>query len=235
MKSRPRLVVALDLDDAVVARRLADQLRGQVDVLKIGLQLFAAAGPALVREFVKREWQVFLDLKVHDIPATAARTVEVACDLGVELLTVHVSGGRRMLEAAVGARTEARPKLVGVTLLTSLSGSDLTTMGWAGTAASVVDRLGRIAHDVGCDGVVASPLEVAEIKHSFGSDFLVVTPGIRPAGQATQDQVRTTTASAAVVAGADYLVVGRPIVQAQDPAAAAAALLLEIEAATERE
>jgi orotidine-5'-phosphate decarboxylase len=225
-----RLVVALDVPDAARARDAAAQLRGNADVLKVGLELFTAAGPDLVREFVDDGWGVFLDLKLHDIPATVQRSVARAADLGVELLTLHAVGGPAMMAAAAEARA-GRLRLLAVTVLTSMDAGQMAAVGLRGTPAEAVDRLGELARGAGIDGVVASPQEVAAIKKAIGSDFLVVTPGIRPAGSARDDQARIATPGDAVRAGADYLVVGRPIMRAGNPAAAAAEIKHQMETA----
>ncbi len=231
--SRPRLIVALDVPDAERALRAAEALQGHADVLKVGLQLFIAQGPALVRDLVSMGWGIFLDLKIHDIPATAAGAVQAAAELEVELLTLHTSGGRKMLEAAVAARSTQRlPRLLGVTLLTSLSAEDLPAVGIDGTPVSLVEKRCQVAHASGCDGVVASVREAAAIRARWGLEFLVVTPGIRPIGADTHDQARVATPVAAMAAGADYLVVGRPILQADDPAAAADAIRASMESPT---
>lgn len=231
--SRPRLVVALDVDGADTALGIASRLEGRVDVLKVGLELFTTAGPDLVRRLVDRDWKVFLDLKVHDIPATAAGAVRAAGRLGVELLTLHASGGHRMLTAAAEARGEGRrPRLLAVTVLTSLGRDDLERVGWRRDPGALVERLQRVARGAGCDGVVASVHEARAIKDACGSGFLVVTPGIRPTGAATDDQARVATPAAAVRAGSDYLVVGRPILRAADPGAAADAIREEMVSAT---
>ncbi len=220
----------MDVADADRAREVAETLRGHADVLKVGLELFTAQGPGLVRDLMSMGWGIFLDLKVHDIPATAAGAVRAAADLEVELLTLHTSGGRKMLEAAVAARSESRlPRLLGVTVLTSLSAEDLTAVGLLDDPASLVERRCQLAHDCGCDGVVASVREAASIRARWGPEFLVVTPGIRPVGADVDDQARVATPAAAVAAGADYLVVGRPILQAEDPVAAAAAIRVSME------
>jgi orotidine-5'-phosphate decarboxylase len=230
----PRLVVALDVPSAREAMAAAETLQGSADVLKIGLELFTAEGPALVRRLAADGWGIFLDLKVHDIPATAARTVSVAVDLGVELLTLHASGGPSMLAAAAAARGAANgPRLLGVTVLTSLGAEEVEAIGWRDEPAALVTRLCALAHDAGCDGVVCSVLEAARVKQAHGPGFVVVTPGIRPRGSASDDQARVATPADAVRAGADYLVVGRPILRAEDPAAAARAIAAEMAAAHE--
>lgn len=230
---RARLVVALDVPDAERALLAARRLEGHADVLKVGLELFTAAGPELVRQLVELRWGVFLDLKIHDIPATASRAVRVAGDLGVELLTLHAGGGRRMLEAAREGRGDtALPRLLGVTVLTSLDAEDLRELGIEETPRSRVERLCSLAYESGCDGVVASVHEAATIKAAHGEQFLVVTPGIRPPGAASDDQARVATPAEAVRAGADYLVVGRPILRAEDPPAAADAIRAQMDAAS---
>lgn len=230
--TRPRLVVALDVPDADAARAAAAQLRGHADVLKIGLELFTAEGPGLVREFSEEGWDIFLDLKLHDIPATVERAVARTVSLGVELLTLHASGGPAMLAAAVRGRAAAAlPQLLGVTVLTSMDEGQMRAVGLEGTPSEAVARLCGVAQENGCDGVVASVLEAAAIKAARGTGFLVVTPGIRPAGSARDDQARVATPADAVLAGADYLVVGRPILRASDPAAAADAIRREMEIA----
>lgn len=229
---KARLAVALDVRDADLARASARRLLGHADLLKVGLEAFVAHGPALVRELVDMGWDVFLDLKLHDIPATVAGAVGSVRGLGVELLTLHAGGGSRMLEAAARARGDgALPRLLGVTVLTSLDGAGLTELGVESDAAGQVARLCRIAARSGCDGVVASVHEAAEIKRSCGPDFLVVTPGIRPAGSASDDQARVATPADAIRAGSDVLVVGRPILAAADPVAAAEAIRAEMAAA----
>jgi len=230
--SRPRLVVALDVPDAATARVAAQQLHGHADVLKIGLELFTAEGPELVREFADDGWGIFLDLKLHDIPATVERAVARTVGLGVELLTLHATGGPAMLTAAARGRGDAAfPKLLGVTVLTSMDEAQMAAVGLTGTPSEAVARLCGVAQESGCDGVVASVLEAAAIKAARGTGFLVVTPGIRPAGSARDDQARVATPAAAVLAGADYLVVGRPILRASDPVAAADSIRREMESA----
>lgn len=227
-----RLVLALDVEDRASAERLAASVHGHADVMKVGLGLYLREGDAVVRSLVEQGWPVFLDLKFHDIPATVGAAVAAAAELGVEMLTVHASGGARMLETAVEARGAAsRPLILGVTLLTSLGEDDLTRMSWPVKPLAAVRVLAQLARDAGCDGVVASPREVAQLRRQLGPDVTLVVPGIRPAGTAAGDQARTATPAAAVRAGADYLVVGRPIRRADDPAAAAARIRGEMEAA----
>ena len=231
MEPRERLIVALDVPDAPAARALVERLAGRVGLFKVGSQLFTAAGPDLVREIVARGERVFLDLKYHDIPNTVAGAVAAASRLGVALVDVHGLGGGAMMEAAAGARADERTRLLAITVLTSHDEGTLAGIGLAGPIAEAVPRLARLAAASGMDGVVASPQEVALIRAACGPDFLIVTPGIRPAGAARGDQARLATPAAALAAGADYLVVGRPITEAPDPAAAADAIVDEMERA----
>jgi orotidine-5'-phosphate decarboxylase len=228
---RERLVVALDVPTADAARALVDRLAGHVGLFKVGSQLFTAAGPELVREIVARGERVFLDLKFHDIPNTVAGAVASAARLGVSLATVHGLGGRAMLEAGVGALPAMGTKLLAITILTSHDAETLGQIGLARDVGTSVDRLARLAKEAGVDGVVASPHEVALVREACGRDFLIVTPGIRPAGAASGDQARAATPAAAIAAGADYLVVGRPIIEAEAPEGAADAIVRELERA----
>jgi orotidine-5'-phosphate decarboxylase len=225
---RDRLIVALDVQDATTARAMVDQLAGHVGMFKIGSQIFTAAGPDFVREVIARGEKVFLDLKFHDIPNTVAGAVSSAGQLGVSLVDVHAIGGKEMLEAAVGALPAMGIRLLAITILTSHDEQTLGSIGVSGSVADSVRRLAVLAKGAGADGVVASPQEVALVREACGKDFLVVTPGIRPAGSARGDQSRTATPAAAVAAGADYIVVGRPILEAHDPAAAADAIVREL-------
>jgi len=229
--ARERLIVALDTPDLSAAEALVDRLAGVVTHFKVGSVLFTAAGPAAVEMVRKRGGRVFLDLKYHDIPATVGVAVEAAARLGVGLLTVHASGGAAMLRAATGAAGPGRPRIVAVTVLTSLDRAALH--GEVGVPSAVeghVVHLAQLARNAGCDGVVASPREAARLRALLGPQALIVTPGIRPAGAHADDQARSATPATARRAGADYLVVGRPITGAADPAAAAAAVLAEIPA-----
>jgi len=229
MNARDRLIVALDVPKADAARALVDRLAGHVGMFKIGSQLFTAAGPDLVHEVVARGERVFLDLKYHDIPNTVAGAVASACRLGVSLVDVHGLGGRAMMEAAVGALPAMGVRLLAITILTSHDEETLGQIGVNGSMSDSVRRLALLAKDSGLDGVVSSPQEVGLIREACGSDFLIVTPGIRPSGAAVGDQARASTPAAALAAGADYIVVGRPIVAAEDPAAAADAIVRELE------
>jgi orotidine-5'-phosphate decarboxylase len=220
-----RLVLALDVPGEPELRALVTKLRGKVGLFKIGKELFTALGPRAVQIVLQAGGSVFLDLKFHDIPNTVAGAVRSAGGLGVRLLTVHAAGGRAMVAAAAeAARSAATPPLVlAVTVLTSLGEGDLGEIGFSGTAAEAVGRLGRLAVGAGADGLVASPREIALLRTELGARPLLVIPGIRPPGAATGDQQRTATPAQAIRDGADYLVIGRPITQAPDPVAAAEA------------
>ncbi|NJD10203.1 MAG: orotidine-5'-phosphate decarboxylase [Gemmatimonadetes bacterium] len=225
------LIVALDLPSPDAALALVGRLGDDVDFYKIGSPLFTLAGPPIVHALRKRGKRVFLDLKYHDIPNTVAAAVRAATDLGVELLTVHAGGGIAMMQEAVAAAGDDGPRLVGVTVLTSFTASDVEQV-WAKPVTSVHDevvRLARLAAAAGLHGVVSSPLEVEYLKRHHGREFLVVTPGIRPAGHALGDQNRVATPSEAARAGADYLVVGRPVTAAPDPAAVVAGNRAELQ------
>lgn len=213
------VIVAVDsasLDEAVA---LAAQLSPARCRLKVGKELFTAAGPRVIEVLQQRGFEIFLDLKFHDIPNTVGSACRVAAGLGVWMLDVHVSGGPAMLEAARrAADSVARPPLlVGITVLTSLGEEDLPRIGMAGPVAAAVERLARLARDCGLDGVVCSAAEAQYLRATIGTDFALVTPGIRPAGAAVQDQVRVVTPADALRAGSTYLVIGRPITQAADP------------------
>jgi orotidine-5'-phosphate decarboxylase len=228
VRARERLIVALDAPDAAAARSLVATLAGRVGMFKVGSQLFTAAGPGFVRELVERGERVFLDLKFHDIPNTVAGAVESAVRLGVSLVDAHALGGAAMLRAAARAREGTEARLLAITILTSHDATTLGEVGLSGDITGAVLRLATLARDSGADGVVASPHEVAAIRAACGPGFLIVAPGIRPAGATAHDQARAATPAAAVAAGADYIVVGRPITEAADPAAAAAAIVDEI-------
>lgn len=229
-----RLVVAADTSDRGALLRLVGSLRELVGMVKLGLEAFVACGPELVREVRGLGLPVFLDLKLHDIPNTVERAAANAARLGVQLLTVHAGGGEAMLRAAVagaaaGAGAGQRPPVVlAVTVLTSLDDAALQALGMPGTAGERVRAWAELAQRAGCGGIVCSPHEVAAMRAAFGAEFVLLSPGIRPAGGATGDQRRVATPRAAVEAGATYLVVGRPITEAPDPAAAAAAILAEM-------
>jgi orotidine-5'-phosphate decarboxylase len=231
------ILVALDVDRRSEAERLAKALRGTVGGYKIGMQLFTAEGPDVVRAFVDRGDRVFLDLKFHDIPNTVAGAVAAAAELGVWMVNVHASGGRAMLEAAKrgaaeGAARSGRPAplVIAVTVLTSMTADALAEVGVAASPVEQVTRLARLSQAAGLDGVVASPQEVRAIRDACGGDFTIVTPGVRGGAAASgpDDQARTATPAGAVAAGSSYLVIGRPITGAPDPRAAALAIGEEI-------
>jgi len=216
-----RIIVALDFPEADLARSFATKLSPRSCKLKVGKELFTAEGPALIEELVRRGFDVFLDLKFHDIPNTVARACSAAANLGVWMLNVHALGGGAMLQAARDALGDSddRPLLVAVTVLTSLSDADLHEIGiQSGTSATGI-RLAGLAHAKGADGVVCSAHEAGAIRDRFGDTFLRVTPGIRLADQGQDDQKRTMTPSLALRNGASYLVVGRPVTRADDPSA----------------
>jgi orotidine-5'-phosphate decarboxylase len=219
-----RLVVAADLSSRDEILRLADALHGAVGVIKIGLQAFIANGPSIVREVVERGERVFLDLKIHDIPNTARHAVAEAASLGATMTTVHAAGGGSMLRACANGQVI----VLGVTILTSLSDVDLLEIGMGGSAMENAVRLARLAQSSGLRGVVASPLEISPIREACGAGFVILTPGIRPAGSDAGDQARTMTPGEAMRAGADYVVVGRPITRAADPRSAALRVVEEM-------
>jgi orotidine-5'-phosphate decarboxylase len=224
--NNPRVIVALDYADANGALALVERLDPALCRLKVGKELFTVAGPALVKSLVDRGFGVFLDLKYHDIPNTVANACRAAAGLGVWMLNVHASGGRAMLLAAreALAQESTPPLLIGVTVLTSLSVTDLGELGIAGTPLDAALRMARLARSCGVDGVVCSAQEAAGLRREFGAGFCLVTPGIRLEETPSDDQQRVMTPRAAVAAGADYLVIGRPITRAPDPLA----VLLEV-------
>lgn len=232
-----RVIIALDVKDKEEALTLVSRLR-EASIFKVGLELFTAEGPAFFKKLKVLRKSVFLDLKLHDIPNTVAGAVRSAVRLGVEMMTIHASGGRDMMaKAAEAASGEAerlktpRPILLGVTVLTSLKNGDLREIGFPPDAAGQVLRLAGLARAAGLDGVVCSPREIELVKREFGRDFLVVTPGIRPLWAAAQDQKRIMTPGEAVERGADYLVVGRPVTGDPSPADAFAKIVEELERA----
>jgi orotidine-5'-phosphate decarboxylase len=236
-QAKRRIIVALDFDRLDAACSMARLLAGSVGMFKVGKQLFTAAGPEALRKLSSLGAKIFLDLKYHDIPNTVAGAVRAAVELpGVELLNVHALGGRAMMEAAVKAmpRSVRRPKLLAVTILTSMDRHAMREVGIQGSPRDRAVRLARLAHDCGVDGVVASPLEVRAIRRACGPGFLLVPQGIRPAGSAVHDQKRIATPTEAIRDGADYIGVGRAITQAADPVAAAEAVADEIAEALRR-
>jgi orotidine-5'-phosphate decarboxylase len=227
---RSSLIVALDVPDRPAALGAVEKLSGHVGLFKIGLELFTREGPRLVEEIRDRGEKIFLDLKLHDIPNTVKGAVRSVCALGIQMLTVHASGGPKMLAAAcMEAQSAGTPPLVlAVTALTSLSESDVQSIGVFESTEKWVEKLARLAFDSGIRGIVASAKELAMLRVQFRDEMQLVIPGIRPAGAALQDQSRAVTPSEAILAGANYIVVGRPILQAADPAAAADAIVAEI-------
>jgi orotidine-5'-phosphate decarboxylase len=231
-----RLIAAIDVPGRIEADELIHRLDGAADWIKVGLELFIAAGPDLVRDYAAGGLRVMLDLKLHDIPATVERAVARACDLGARLLTIHAGGGRAMIEAAAAAAARAgggpaRLRILAVTVLTSLDQRDLGEVGEDLPVAELVARRARLAREAGADGVVASPHEAAAVRRIAPRDFLIVTPGVRGAGNTAADQKRVASPGEALAAGADLIVVGRPIRDASNPAAAARAIAAELASA----
>jgi len=227
---RQRLIVALDVSSAAAAHRIVAAVGDSAFTYKVGMQLYTAEGPQVVRDLVSSGRRVFLDLKYHDIPSTVAAAVREAAGLGVSMLTVHAAGGGKMLRSAVAAAEQANPAtmVLGVTVLTSLDESDLDKVGVRGKVVDQVLRLAALAVADGCHGIVASAREAAALRSELGQDFAIVTPGVRPAGTLLGDQVRVVTPAEAIAAGASHIVVGRPITEAQDPAAEAREILGQI-------
>jgi len=234
MQIRDRLIVALDVASSSEARQLVASIGDSAGIYKIGKQLFTVEGPALVRDLTSSGRSVFLDLKFHDIPNTVAAAVREAGRLGVSMLTVHATGGTAMLKAAVeAARDSATPPLIlAVTVLTSMSDSDLQDIGVSGRVVDQVLRLAALARNQGCGGIVASAQEARELRQELGTGFEIVTPGVRPSGSPAGDQARVVTPAQALKAGATRIVIGRPITAAPNPASAAQAILDEISAAS---
>jgi len=226
--SDARVYVALTSDCGRDAKKMIEPLKGLPVGVKIGLELFLREGPGIVEQFRDLGFPVFLDLKFHDIPYTVAGAVRAACLLKPHIINIHASGGRAMMEAAAEA-CSGRTRLIAVTVLTSMDGEDLKLLGSTASPLSVVESLAVAAMESGIHGVVCSPVEAASVRKRTSEDFLIVTPGVRPAGTPAGDQKRTMTPGDAVRAGATSLVVGRPITAAADPAAAARAILEEIE------
>lgn len=226
----PKVIVALDFSSADEALKLARKLDPAQCRVKVGKELFTRTGPALVEQLQQMNFELFLDLKYHDIPNTTAQACRAAAELGVWMVNVHALGGRRMMEAAREAVSSCRhqPLLIAVTILTSLDGPELAEVGLSGEPVDNVVRLARLAEASGMDGVVCSPQEVSTLREIVDSDFRLVTPGVRPAGAAVGDQKRITTPADAMRLGSSYLVVGRPITQAEDPLAALANINAEI-------
>lgn len=217
--SDPKIIVALDYSDAQPALELVARLEPALCRLKVGIELFTAARSRLIEQLMQRDFEIFLDLKFHDIPNTTAQACKAAAELGVWMVNVHALGGRKMMEAAREAMSlyTKSPKLIAVTLLTSMAQEDLSDLGITATPADIVLRLAKLARDSGLDGVVCSAREAALLRQHCGSEFCLVTPGIRPSDAAADDQLRIMTPCAALDQGADYLVIGRPITRAADP------------------
>jgi orotidine-5'-phosphate decarboxylase len=232
LKNSPRgkLIVALDVSSAAAAQKIVTAVGDSALTYKVGMQLYTAEGPQLVRDLVASGRRVFLDLKYHDIPTTVAAAVHEAARLGVSMLTVHATGGAKMLHAAVDAARIVNPALLvlGVTVLTSFDQSEMEKVGFQGTVRAEVLRLSTLALDNGCKGIVTSAHETAAVRAELGHNFAIVTPGVRPAGSAHGDQSRVATPAEAIAAGATHIVVGRPITEAADPAAEARAILQQI-------
>lgn len=227
---RSKLIVALDVPAREAALAAVDRLSGHVGYFKIGLELFTREGPRLVEEIRDRGEKIFLDLKFHDIPNTVAGAIRSACRLGIDMVTVHASGGAAMLEAACreAQASDSRPLVLAVTALTSLSAKDMVRYGINGEMEEWVERLARTAFNAGIRGLVASAKEIPMLRSKMDPELQLVIPGIRPAGAGSQDQFRTATPSEAIKAGADYIVIGRPIMNARDPANAADSITQEI-------
>ncbi len=230
----PRIVVAMDFESAAPCIALARTLNPKYCRLKVGKELFTAAGPQLVEQLMSLGFEVFLDLKFHDIPTTVAKAVKAAANLGVWMVNVHASGGQVMLEAAresieQHASPSNKPLLIAVTVLTSMTATDLQSIGLEITPEEQVMRLASLAKKTGLDGVVCSAQEASLLKSNLGKDFCLVTPGIRPVGAALDDQRRIVTPVDAIKNGSDYLVIGRPITQADNPAGICQAIYQDIE------
>lgn len=231
--SRSKLIVALDVPDRAAALQAVDRLSGHVGYFKLGMEIFTREGPRLVEEIKGRGEKIFLDLKFHDIPNTVRGAVRSACGLGIQMLTVHASGGPAMLAAACeeALASASKPLVLAVTALTSLSQDDVQHLGVHGSVERWVENLAWMAHGAGIRGIVASTKELPMLRKAFQGEMKLVIPGIRPAGAALQDQSRAATPADAIRSGADFIVVGRPILQAPDPAQAADAIVAEIEQA----
>ena len=230
---RQHLIVALDVSSAAAAQKIVAAVGDSALTYKVGMQLFTAEGPGIVRDLVASGRRVFLDLKYHDIPTTVAAASREATQLGAAMITVHASGGGKMLRAAVDAAHSVNPGLVvlAVTVLTSMNTEDLNQTGVPGSLADLVLHLASLALAAGCDGVVSSAHEVRNLRAKLGNEFLAVTPGVRPAGAAHGDQARVVTPAEAIAAGATHIVIGRPITAAADPVAAVESVLRDMEKA----
>ncbi len=231
--ARERLILALDFPDADAALKLVDELAEEIDFYKVGLQLFTATGHEVVSALKQRGKRVFLDLKFHDIPNTVVGAVRSAGALGVDMLTVHASGGKDMMQVAARAAHEFSPAplVLGVTVLTSMDAATLLGTGIIDPAEDQVVRLSSLARAAACGGIVCSPEEIDAVRSVIGPEMRIVVPGIRPQGSASADQARFATPAAAITSGADYLVIGRPITGAPHPRAAARSVLQEMQQA----
>jgi orotidine-5'-phosphate decarboxylase len=227
LRAKDKIIVALDVASPEEARDLVQQLSRQIRWFKIGLQLFTAAGPAIVKEIKQTGAKIFLDLKLHDIPNTVRHAVRSACGLGADMLTIHLCGGSEMCRAAVEACAGSSTSLLGVTVLTSQNDQTLTEVGIKANVAEQVLLLAALAKATGVNGLIASPHEISSLRERFGSYFTIVTPGVRPAGADQADQKRVMTPAQALNAGSDYLVIGRSITGAADPLAALNQILQE--------
>jgi len=235
MQSDPRLIAALDFPTAEAAQQAVKEIGDAVSYYKVGMELYYAAGNDMIRFLKENGKKVFLDLKLQDIPNTVASALKVETTLGVDMINVHAVGGKKMMEAAAKAVKEKaeelgieRPKLLAVTILTSMDEEQFADLNYNNTIAEQVVSLAKLAKAAGLDGVVASPKEAAAIRKACGPDFLIVTPGVRPAGSALDDQSRVTTPAQAFANGSSHIVVGRPIMKAEDRKEAAAAIMEEI-------
>ena len=235
MRAEERLIVALDFNSARSAIDMVNRLKDRVKTFKVGSELYTSCGPRIVEELHKRGCRVFLDLKFHDIPTTVAKSVACAAKLGVFMINVHASGGEEMMmKAAESARTESarsgtpQPTLIAVTVLTSMDRNGLKKLGFDDNITTIVARLARLAKKSGLDGVVSSPDEIAVVRKSAGEDFLIVTPGVRPLWATAHDQKRIATPGEALLRGADYIVVGRPVTGAGNPEVACERIMKEM-------
>jgi orotidine-5'-phosphate decarboxylase len=226
--AKEKIIVALDAPDLTSALHLVDELDDAVTWVKVGLQLFTAEGPPVVRAMKERGLKVFLDLKIHDIPNTAHEAVRSAVALGVDMTTIHLSGGSKMVQGAVEAATGTQLLVLGVTVLTSLDGAQLREIGVLRTPEQQVIELVTLGYRCGLRGLVCSPLEIGPLRSKFGDALTIVTPGVRPSGSTVDDQRRVMTPADAVRAGANYLVIGRPITAASSPREAATRIVGEI-------
>jgi orotidine-5'-phosphate decarboxylase len=229
-KTDPKIIVALDYPDQEPALQLVNQLSPELCRLKIGKELFTAAGPRLIETVQDKGFEVFLDLKFHDIPNTVAKACEAAARLGVWMVNVHALGGKKMMQAACEAvaKFDKPPRLIAVTILTSMDEQDIAEIGLRGSPEENVISLARLAKASGLDGVVCSPKEVNQLRQQLGEEFCLVTPGVRPQGADQDDQKRTMTPKQALRSGASYLVIGRPITKADDPLQALTVICTEI-------